>query len=205
MGKVKQNNNSTDLINVIQFISRRKDNKDVTGYMRRKKTVVSDKPYERHLKEFEQFVEQGVPGEISRMYVTINPRSKELLRKALIHELVDDNIDIVNISSKLASIAMRPECASKDVKSRWLFDFDPVDEPGYDIGTHVEQFVEDLQVAFSNTRGTTGELTVEIHKTVNGYAVIPDKKFYKQEVLKKYPNVDDNKDMLLYTYKRKDV
>ena len=100
---------------------------------------------------------------------------------------------------------MRPECASKDVKSRWLFDFDPVDEPGYDIGTHVEQFVEDLQVAFSNTRGTTGELTVEIHKTVNGYAVIPDKKFYKQEVLKKYPNVDDNKDMLLYTYKRKDV
>lgn len=196
---------NNDLINVIQFISRRKDNKSVTGYTRRKKTIVSDKPYEHHLKEFEQFVEQGVPGEMSRMYVTINPRSKELLRKALIHELVDDNIDIINIGSKLASIAMRPECASKDVKSRWLFDFDPVDEPEYDIGKHVEQFIEDLQVAFSNTRGTTGELTVELHKTVNGYAVIPDKKFYKQEVLKKYPNVDDNKDMLLYTYKRKDT
>lgn len=57
----------TDLY-VYVFASRNKDNKDLENFKQRTMSFVSDKPLEQVKQEFDLFAEQGLDGEMSRLY-----------------------------------------------------------------------------------------------------------------------------------------
>lgn len=153
--------NSDEPIWAVMFISRNKDNKNLEGFRERRlsflSTRVNDKEY--MARKFKSFVNDGIDGEMSRMYVSVNSRNVYKSKKELLHYLIDnmDSYNLAALDGIAVKIAMKREMAAE--KKR-LFDFDINDE------AKVNEFVNDLY-----DRGATDE-TVEVHKTRNGYAVI---------------------------------
>ena len=118
-----------DFRNVL-FVSRNKDNRGLNSSIyqpfkpRVKSFVARISPFDVSslYDEFETFVNEGVNGEISRLYVSVNARDEQKVHRALIHELIDKpDFDMTKIDSKIASIAMKPVNRKT---SHWLFDFD---------------------------------------------------------------------------------
>lgn len=64
-----------DKLNVVLFVSRNKDNKNLETFKERKVSFVTTKGFEEIKSQFQVFVNDGQVGEFSRMYVSINPRS----------------------------------------------------------------------------------------------------------------------------------
>ena len=92
-------------LSVVLFISRNKDNKSVPDFKERSYSfIISDsKPTNNLIKDFSNFVNKGVPGELSRLYFSINTRDRNKVQKDLIHFLIDEpNFDLTSINSKLA-------------------------------------------------------------------------------------------------------
>ena len=75
---------------VYVFASRNKDNKDLENFKQRTLSFVSDKPLEEVVKEFDLFVEQGVEGEMSRLYRSLNPRRNKETLVGLVQNLVEN-------------------------------------------------------------------------------------------------------------------
>lgn len=108
-------------IRVHFFVSRNKDNCDVSGFKSRKKAFVAyDSEDEASTTKFEKFVREDVEGEFCRHYVSVNAREPEEVRRTVIHKLVD-GADFVNMDRLVASAAAKPECART---KKWMFDFD---------------------------------------------------------------------------------
>lgn len=176
-----------DFRNVL-FVSRNKDNKWLNDSIyepfkpRTKSFVARVSPFDISslYDEFETFVNEGIDGEISRLYVSVNARDESKVRKDLMHELIDKpDFDLTKIDSKIASIAMKPVNRKT---SHWLFDFDRRDfDLFYDFMTEVS---EQTQILAQKP-------------TMNGYALVVAHGFDTREILKKYPMATLKRDSML--------
>ena len=187
-----------DKLNVVLFVSRNKDNKNLETFKERKVSFVTTKGFEEIKSQFQVFVNDGQVGEFSRMYVSINPRSNSKIFKALQHKMLDQEFDLSTLPQRVASLAAKVENVYGD-KQNWLFDFDPIE--GQDVEVLLTKFVADLHIAHETTQTKKGQarpqISVTLHKTPNGYAVIVNQRFDTRPLLQKYPNVELKRDAML--------
>lgn len=187
-----------DKLNVVLFVSRNKDNKHLETFKERKVSFVTTKDFEEIKSQFQVFVNEGQVGEFSRMYVSVNPRSNSKTFKDLQHLMLDQAFDLSTLPQKVASLAAKVENAY-GYKQNWLFDFDPI--KGQDVEVLLTKFVEDLHIAHETTQTKKGQkrppISVTLHKTPNGYAVIVNQRFDTRQLLQKYPNVELKRDAML--------
>lgn len=154
----------------ILFKSRNKDNKHLEGFKERSKTFLSDKPVEELINKFKQFAEEGIEGELSRFYRSVNSRDIKKANTKLVHYLIDNpEIPPHKLQTKLVSLASEKNCA---VESKWLFDYDF----DGDTGT-IQDFVQD-------TIKLVDESKIRIYPTVSGYTVTVAQGFDTRELLK---------------------
>lgn len=183
-------------IHVILFKSRNKDNKHIDGFKERTNSFISSRSYAELLPDFKAFVEKGVTGELCRMYMSVNPRSNSKTFKALQHKMIDGEFDLSSLPQKVASIAALKGNADDSKNLKWLFDFDPI--PNVDIKESVKEFVEDVKTCYENAeRKDDSPIDVEIRKTLNGYAIITNKRFDTRWLLNKWKNVELKRDAML--------
>lgn len=183
-------------IHVILFKSRNKDNKHIEGFKERSNSFISSKSYSELLPDFKAFVEKGVTGELCRMYMSVNPRSNSKTFKALQHKMIDSEFDLSTLPQKVASIAVLKGNADDSKNLKWLFDFDPI--PNTDIKESVKDFVEDIKNCYENTqRKDDAPIDIEIRKTLNGYAIIVDRRFDTRRLLNKWKNTELKRDAML--------
>lgn len=165
--------------------SRNKDNKDVPNFKERIKTILEYKENEdRIIKEFHRFAADGVPGEKTRLYRSVNSRNEEKIREEFIIRLLRDKPSMTKLNRTLASVAQQVE--NRD-ESKWLFDFDVGDEE------KVDDFIDDIYFC-------SGIENHELRKTPHGYAIIVPHGFDIRELVEKRKDYDITlkKDELLF-------
>lgn len=141
--------------------------------------------------EFKKFAADGQKNETSRLYISVNKRNEQKVKKALAQRLIDDvlgdgKIELTHMQGNVAALAAKVE---NRAENHWLFDFD-------DDSTKIDDFVEDVYYYSNETPG--------VFPTKNGYAVIVDHGFDTRELLAKWPNVGLKKDdLLLVSYIKK--
>ena len=193
--------NTETPINVVLFISRNKDNKDIENFKERRNAFVTtrDKHDFRLIEDFNAFVRKGQPNEMCRMYFSVNPRSNEKTQKALLHQLIDEQYNMATMPQRIAAIAAKKENAADSKHLKWLFDFDPVE--GENLDDLVNAFVDDINHYHNSTRTKNNEkrppINIDGYKTPNGYAIIVDQRFDTRELLQKWTNVELKRDDLL--------
>lgn len=173
----------------ILFVSRHKDNKEVEGYHERRKAFLTTKSDDDLMQKFEQFVQEGVPGETSRFYRSVNTRDVEKTRKGVITRLVnDDDFDMCHMDSLVISIAAKPQNA---LTKYWLFDVDTMDK--------AEQVEIYNDIAAATKAMRIGEMEakdgpyvfpvyfgIDIFKTPHGLAITTYDHFDTRELIKKW-------------------
>lgn len=161
---------------VYMFRSRNKDNTHLLNFHERYKTVLAYAEDEEQVrKDFERFVAEGVPGEKTRLYRSVNRRDETKVREYLTIRLIKDKPSMTKLNAILASAAQQTE---NRAESKWLFDFD---EENMDL---VNEFVTDIL----NHDPLT--LTAEVHKTPNGYAIVVNHGFDTREIMEKWKDYD---------------
>ena len=169
--------------------SRNKDNKDVTNFKKRAKTILEYKENEEKVfDEFYRFAADGVPGEKTRLYRSVNSRNEEKIREEFIIRLLRDKPSTTKLNRTLASVAQQVE--NRD-ESKWLFDFDVDDE------ITVKDFVDDIYV---QTDADYSIEKIERHKTPHGYAMVVPHGFDTRKLMEKWKEYDITlkKDELLF-------
>lgn len=191
---VKQNHD--DPLYVVLFTSRNKDNKAVEGFHERRKAFLhhlsSPVEIDDNLKSsFLYFVRTGKDDETSRMYVSLNARDPEKIKKELMHQLIDDqlggNDPLTHMDTVVASIAARKECSAEN---KWFFDFDEHDSE------KVDRFSQEINQIVDN------EFMPVVHETPHGYAVICDHGFDIRKLSNEFQNMMENG---IITLKRDDL
>lgn len=165
--------------------SRNKDNKDIPNFKERIKTILEYKENEdRVIKEFHKLAADGVPGEQTRLYRSVNSRNEEKIIEELIIRLLRDKPSVTKLNRTLASVAQQVE--NRD-ESKWLFDFDVDDEE------KVNDFIDDIYF-YSELENH------ELYKTPHGYAIVFPHKFDIRELMEKWKDYDITlkKDRLLF-------
>lgn len=163
-----ERDNSTLPYVVVLFSSRNKDNADVENFKPRRKARLRTRNMDSILRDFYHFARNGCVGEMSRLYISVNARDINKVRKQLIHELIDEeDFNFTYIDSKLASIGAKKECA---LEKKWMFDFD------VDDMAELGKFIDDI-------KQIDNEVMYEIHKTPHGYAVITNRGFDTRTLL----------------------
>lgn len=178
-------------IRVHFFVSRNKDNRDVSGFKPRKRAFVAYDSEDKALKiKFKNFVREGVKGEFCRHYVSVNARDPEKVRRAVIHKLVD-GADFVGMDRLIASEAAKSECAKT---KKWMFDFD------CDDLDKLAEFSDDVH-SFGNFPNDS----LILYCTPHGFAAIAPHGFDTRELLKKWGSVATLKrdDMLIIDWAQK--
>lgn len=173
----------------VLFKSRNKDNKHLEGFKERSKTFLSDKPVEELVTKFERFADEGVEGELSRFYRSVNSRDIKKANTKLVHYLIDNpDFPPHKLQTKLVSLASEKNCA---VENKWLFDYD------YDENGTIQEFVKDVSTHVDESK-------IRIHPTVSGFSVTVNQGFDTRELLKKWENVSLHRDgQLLLDYRNK--
>lgn len=175
----------TENLKVVLFTSRNKDNKDVPGFKQRSKTFLTtkDKDDKTLIDEFENWSYQGLYGETSRLYISVNSRDSDKINKAFVHYLLNNpQISPASYPQRVASVAAKKENASE---FKWLFDFDEKKEL-------IPEFISDIK----NESNLTDE-EIEFSETVTGFAVIVKHGFDTRNLLKKWKNVELKRDDML--------
>ena len=153
--------------------SRNKDNKDIPSFKERTETILEySENKDKILVKFYHFVTKGVPGEISRLYESVNDRDEDKIRKAFIAKLVTEEPSLVKLNNIITSIAMRKENA---LEKKWMFDFDCKDKESLD------RFLSELKSL---------DITYIVHNTPNGYAIVTEHGFDTRDLLEKFSDVD---------------
>lgn len=197
-----------DKVVVVLFVSRNKDNAHLHQFQERRNAFTTTKSPENLQNEFNTFVEKGLPGEMCRMYISVNERSNEKTFKALQHKMLDHTFNLATMPQQVAAIAAKQENAYDNNHLKWLFDFDPRD--GYDLNNDLSLFLKDVEDAHQTTQTRRGQprptMTIVAHKTPNGYAVIVDQRFDTRKLLEKWTNAELKRDDLYcHTWKTKEV
>ena len=162
---------------VVFYVSRNKDNREVENFKERKRAFLVKEDYDTNkLKErFNEFVNEGLPGEMSRLYVSVNKRDSVKVHQALMHWLFDHpEYDLSKLEPKLAGLAAEPHCAAE---KKWLFDFD---NPSQEA---VNEFQYDI-------KQIDPTVNVEVYRTVHGFAVIVDHGFDARTLIEKWAPED---------------
>lgn len=169
---------------VILFVSRNKDNTDVEGFIERRKSFISQQPIEELMPAFRDFVGKGVVGETSRFYRSVNARDMGVIRKKLLHFLIEaDDFNLCCTNSKIAGFAAQKECA---IEKKWLIDFDT---------TETEKLDEFLK--YISEKDETIEVTV--NNTPHGHAIILSHGFDSRDFAQKWGEIATiKKDDLLF-------
>ena len=194
-----------DALTVIVFMSRNKDNKEIPDFKERRKAfTVSEKSLStkdgnitiNHL--FHNFIKDGKPGELSRLYMSVNKRSNEKTFIALQHEMLNGKFNLATMPQKIASIAARKENAYDPKNLFWLFDFDRIEGLTDDeFEDKIQEFIEDAKLTYTLTRGEYLDGLMFMRKTVTGAAVVIGNHFDTRSLLKRWPNVTLKRDDLL--------
>lgn len=179
--------------------SRNKDNKGIENFKQRTKPILAyrEEDEEKVLKEFEKFAEEGVEGETSRLYRSVNARNEEKVREEIIIRLLRDKISLTRLNSLATSAALKVE---NKAESKWLFDFDVDDEVA------AAEFVMDVNRALNITWDKEGrepiflDVRAEKYKTPNGYAIVVPHGFDTRELMENWKEYDITlkKDDLLF-------
>lgn len=168
---------------VAMFVSRNKDNAGVKGFKQRTRSFLTQKTTEELRDKFEEFCSRGVPGELSRFYISVNERKHEVVLQSLQHYLIDHpNVNLTKIESLIASLAMKKGTAQT---KRFLFDYDGEKE-------YIGYFVENVEHALGCSN------YVSFYETLNGYAVVTERGFDTRELLEKWDDVELKRDGMLY-------
>lgn len=195
----RDEDHESDKLNVVLFVSRNKDNKHLQDFSERRHAFTTTKDAEALAEQFQAFVRNGQIGEMCRMYFSVNARSNEKTFKALQHKMLDNEFNLSSMPQRVAALAARKENAYDSNHLKWLFDFDPVE--GRDTEGLLQEFLLDVQSCHENTRTKRDQvrptMTVETHKTPNGYGVVVDQRFDTRDLLKKWTNVSLKRDDLL--------
>lgn len=183
---MNNSDNKDKYLRSITFVSRNKDNKSLLehniDYKQRSHEIVLHTDYtgiqdsdyifqiEPGLKPlFDEFVHQGLPGEVSRLYYGINVIEKSVVKKNLQHYLLDnDDVDLTNMNALVARLV---EKGHPKATKHWLFDIDTTDR---DTAMGFEAQVQS---------------PCKLFRTLNGYAVISEHGFDTREILKRFPCV----------------
>lgn len=180
---------------VVLFVSRNKDNQHLKNFHERRNVFVTTQTVEQLQNKFQAFVQSGQIGEMSRMYMSVNPRDNAKTQKALMHQLLDEQYNMATLPQRVAGLAARKENAHGD-NQKWLFDFDSIE--GEDTDELLHEFVKDVQYEHEHTKTKRGQtrpqMNIEVHKTVNGYAVLVDQRFDTRALLGKWTNVELKRD-----------
>lgn len=98
-----------ETLNVVLFTSRNKDNRHVENFKERRESFVTTLSADSEsLKDrFDRFVQSGVDGEMSRMYISINPRSNEKTKKDLMIKMLSDNVSLARVPEMTARLASK--------------------------------------------------------------------------------------------------
>lgn len=164
-------------LKVALFVSRNKDNKDIEGYKQRKFPFLTSKSEEELIDAFEDFAQEGVLGETSRFYISVNTRSHEKTHKALLHYLIDNpDVKLESIAGKISSLASKEENRNSRL---FLLDCDVGKEEFESIKKHLDQ--------------TPKVEIIEMYETPNGFGIITSG-FDTRELLKRHPNVGLKRD-----------
>lgn len=186
-------NSDSDLCYVVLWVSRQKDNKDIEGFKERRKSFIcTPDMFDHYVAAFNAFVNDGLPSELSRMYISVNARHMPTIRKQLMHFLIDnDDFNLCSIQSKIAGIAAQKECAAE---RKWLIDFDSTDNDA----------LLEMTNWLSNLDDT---LETQTYRTPNGYAVIVNHGFDLRDFTERYNDVATIKrdDMLCLKWETKEV
>lgn len=165
--KPKRVKSDTGPLRVILFRSRKKDNREISGFQERIESFLSrgDELSPEIQNRFAYFVQNGRLGEVSRMYISVNARNNhktmESLTKSLIDSVFDWNpelgeIDMASVGQLVVSRAALPENADEH---RWLLDID--DNDSRFVGEVVGKLNE-----------IDPSIKPELRDTPNGYHVI---------------------------------
>lgn len=191
-------NSDSDLCYVVLWVSRQKDNKDIEGFKERRKSFICTPDMIEHYEEaFNAFVNDGLPGELSRMYISVNARHMPTIRKQLMHFLIDnDDFNLCAIQSKIAGIAAQKECAAE---RKWMLDVDNVTEE------QLNDIQHDVIEYSKNTHNIIN--TIETYTTPHGYAVVIDHGFDCREFAEKWKEYVTIKkdDMLCLAWQTKEI
>ena len=182
-----------------------KDNKQIPNFKERRNAfTVPNKSLDtkdgniviNHL--FHNFVKDGKPGELSRLYMSVNKRSNEKTFIALQHEMLNGKFNLATMPQRIASIAARKENAYDPKNLFWLFDFDRIEGLTDDeFEDKIQEFVEDVKLTCFLNTGINSDDLVLMRKTVTGAAVIVGNHFDTRELLKRWPNVTLKRDDLM--------
>lgn len=149
---------------VVLMISRNKDNKELIekGFKQRRKAFFCSKNMDKINAEFDQFVREGMEGEFSRLYITLNARDVNKVKKDFLHMLIDkEPYNFDNLNADLAGIAARKENAAEH---KWFFDFDLNDH------NRANLFMQDILSIDPTTNP-------QAYPTPHGYAIVVDHGF----------------------------
>ena len=167
--------------------SRNKDNKDISNFRERAKTILEYRENEnRAIEAFKSFAAKGVPGEQTRLYRSVNSRNEEKIREEFIIRLLRDKPSMTQLNRTLASVAQQVQ--NRD-ESKWLFDFDVDDE------LLMNDFVHEI-VMYSEIP----LLDIQVYKTPHGYAIVVPHGFDTRELMEEWKDYDITlkKDELLF-------
>lgn len=167
--------------------SRNKDNKDVPNFKQRVKTILEYKENEdKVIEDFKSFAAEGVPGEQTRLYRSVNSRNEEKIRKEFVIRLLRDKPSMTRLNRTLASVAQQVQ--NRD-ESKWLFDFD------VDNRKLAADFLSDINY-FSGIK----IIDMNCHKTPHGFAIVVPHGFDTRGLMEKWKDYDITlkKDELLF-------
>lgn len=155
--------------------SRNKDNKDVPNFKERYRTILAyDEDETRIFEQFRNFAKEGLPGEKTRLYRSVNKRNEEKVLMGLLIRLIEEKPSVTKVNRILASVAQQKENAAE---KKWLFDFDIDDE------VLLDSFIKDIKACSS-------DIQISKKKTPNGFAIVTNHGFDTRELLKKYADYD---------------
>lgn len=192
LGKFNREYSGNDL-RVILFVSRNKDNSHLDSFKERKKAFLAylngyNIP-EWLEEEFNDFVSKGQFTEMCRMYISINARDPDKIKKDLAVKLIQDpgGIDLTKADAIVARAAAHDKNKRSDQK-RWLFDWD---RP---IITQTEDQLFNKFCEYVDEYG--GGVTV--YPTPHGKAVLAEHGFDTRELATNYgETADPKRDALL--------
>lgn len=168
---------------VVMFVSRNKDNRNIEQFKQRTKAFLTQKNTDELSADFEKFVQEGVQGELSRFYISVNARKHEAIMLSLQHYLIDhQNVNLTKIDKLIASLAMKKGTA---LTKKFLFDFDGNKD-------YIGYFVENVEQEIGSSNYVTA------YETPNGFAVVTERGFDTRTLLEKWEDVELKRDGMLY-------
>lgn len=187
---------TSEPIYVVLFVSRNKDNRQLDGFKERRMSFITHHQFddEKLIRKFDHFVEDGISGEMSRMYCSVNARNGTKIHQQLMHFLFDNpEFNLCDIAPKLAGIAAMKECAAE---KRFMFDFD-CDDP-----VKLVQFIQDIK-----DYSKDDSIIDYTHQTPHGYAVVIKHGFDTREFMPKWKDIVELKrdDMICVCWRNKNV